>query len=124
MKLNEFQEKAFRFCSQEGLQEPVIIERRITTLKLRISLSNGFIDLFYNEVTETINSALIWRGRRVFGINGYPKKQKWHMHPIGRRRIHAEVRSMTVEEILRAHIEAAKAFEREKGKKRRKIGRM
>ena len=108
MKLDEFQEKVFRFCSAEGIRKPLVIERSITAVKLRIPLNNGFIDLFYNEVTGTINSALIRRGRRMFGINGYPKRRKWHTHPIGRRGAHVETGRMTIEEILRSHVKAAK----------------
>lgn len=61
-----------------------------------------FIDVYFNERTGTLNSALLEKGRRILGINGY-QKRVWHMHPFGRAREHITVRPMRIEKVLRQY---------------------
>lgn len=69
-------------CGEQRLPKPEIVEERVGFIKLRINLThNAYIDLYFNEDTETMTSALVVREKRVFGINGYPRRGQWHLHP-------------------------------------------
>lgn len=101
MKVDEFKERVSKICAKLMLPQPTIVQERLGSVKLRISLSEQrFIDIYFNEVTGTLNSALVENNRRTTGINGYGARH-WHTHPPGRTREHIPVKPMTIEQILR-----------------------
>lgn len=101
MKVDEFKDRVKQACMLLTLPDPMVIQERVGSVKPRISLSeHRFIDVYFNEATGTLNSALIEGNRRRLGINGY-RRRLWHMHPPGRTREHIPVKPMTVERILR-----------------------
>jgi hypothetical protein len=103
LRVDEFKKEVRRACLTLNLPEARVIQERLGSVKLRIELSQyRFIDVYFNERTGTLNSALLEKGRRILGINGY-RKRVWHMHPFGRAREHITVRPMRIEEVLRQY---------------------
>jgi len=104
LRVEQFQKRATRACLALNLPEPKLIDLRAGSVKLRIQLSEErFIDVYFNEKTRTLNSAMIEKGRRIFGINGYGDKRFWHMHPVGKMDEHVPVKPMTIESLVRRY---------------------
>jgi len=103
LRVEQFQKRAKRACLVLDLPEPKLIDLKAGSVKLRIQLSEErFIDVYFNEKTKTLNSAMIEKGRRTFGINGYGGRL-WHMHPLGKMDEHVPVKPMTIESLLRRY---------------------
>ncbi len=58
-----------------------------------------FLEVYYNEVTETIAFALIKEGKRVWGIDR-DKTRDWHVHPLNEPELHESIRSLSISEIV------------------------
>ena len=102
MKVEQFQKRAKRACLLLDLPEPELVDLKAGSIKLRIQLSEErFIDVYFNEKTKALNSAMIEKGRRIFGINGYGDEHLWHMHPLGKMDEHVPVKRMSIERLLR-----------------------
>ena len=92
-------------CRGQGLPKPEIVEERLGSIKLRIRLARDVrIDLYFNEDTKTITSALVVNKKRVFGINGYPRARQWHLHPKGNVQKHVRIKSMTIKSIIKEYV--------------------
>jgi hypothetical protein len=79
LKVEDFRFKVETECLRQGLSKPEILEERIGSVKLRINLAHNVeIDLYFNENTKTLTSALVVNEKRMFGINGYPKAGQWN----------------------------------------------
>lgn len=101
MKVDEFERRVRIACLTLNLPYPKVIQERLGSVKLRIELSKDrFIDVYFNERVETLNSALLEKGQRILGINGYSKRA-WHMHPFGKTGEHIPVKPMSIENVLR-----------------------
>ncbi|MEM2129079.1 MAG: hypothetical protein QXZ70_00620 [Candidatus Bathyarchaeia archaeon] len=107
MKVEDFRLEVEEECRRQGLPKPEIMEERPGSIKLRISLArDAHIDLYFNEDTKTITSALVVNGKRVFGINGYPRVGQWHLHPKGDAQKHVRTTPMTIERIMKEYSKA------------------
>ena len=92
-------------CRGQGLPKPEIVEERLGSIKLGIRLARDVrIDLYFNEDTKTITSALVVNKKRVFGINGYPRARQWHLHPKGNVQKHVRIKSMTIKSIIKEYV--------------------
>jgi len=104
LRVDGFRKRAKSACLALKLPEPKLIDLKAGSVKLRIHPSEErFIDVYFNEKTKTLNSAMIEKGRRTFGINGYGDKRFWHMHPFGKMDEHVPVKPMTIESLLRRY---------------------
>lgn len=104
VKVNDFQEKLKKLCEGLKFPKPKVISEGLVSIKVRISAQeNTSIEIYFNEETQTITSALIVKGERVFGINGYPKSKTWHMHPFGKVKEHVKVEPMRLEDIMKEY---------------------
>jgi len=105
LRIDKFRLKLEKECDRQGLPKPEIIEERPGFIKLRINLTpNSCIDLYFNEDTETITSALIMDKRRIFGINGYPRRGQWHLHPMESVQEHMRVKPMSIRKIIEEYV--------------------
>lgn len=105
LRADEFRLKLEKECLGQGLAKPEIIEEMLGSIKLRINLAtNSYIDLYFNEDTETLTSALVMDGSRVFGINGYPRRGQWHLHPTESVREHVRVKPMGIRTIVKEYV--------------------
>jgi hypothetical protein len=65
---------------------PLVRRLTPTSINLRIDVATGgFVDVFYNEQTDTLAYALIRNGQRVFGVDN---TGGWHRHPFDDPRRH------------------------------------
>jgi len=103
LRVDEFERRVRAGCLTLNLPQPKVIQGRVGSVKLRIQFSkDSFIDIYFNERTGTLNSALLEKGRRILGINGY-EKRVWHMHPFGKAQEHVRIKPMRIENILRRY---------------------
>ena len=58
-----------------------------------------FLEVYYNEVTETIAFALIKDGKRIWGIDR-DNIRDWHIHPLNNPEHHESIQSLTIFEII------------------------
>ncbi len=66
----------------------------------RIILSGKmFLEVYYNEVTETIAFALIKDEKRIWGIDR-DNIRDWHIHPLNDPEQHESVQSLTIFDII------------------------
>lgn len=101
MKADDFQANLKRLCKDLRFPEPKVVSEGLVSIKFRIPVQeNTSIEIYFNEETQTMTSALIVEGERVFGINGYPKSKSWHMHPLGRIKEHVKIEPMHLEDIM------------------------
>jgi len=103
LRVDEFERKVRTACLTLNLPKARIIQQRVGSIKLRIEFSKDrFIDVYFNERTGTMNSALLENGRRILGINDY-QKRVWHILPFGETREHISVKPMRIEEVVRQY---------------------
>ena len=81
--------------------KPEVVNEGLISIKFRIHMrENTSIEIYFNEGTQTMTSALIVEDKRVFGINGYPKSKTWHIHPLGKVKEHVKIEPMRLEDIM------------------------
>ena len=108
-KLNaeDFRLEVEKECCKQGLPKLEVVEERFGSIKLRVSLThNARIELYFNEDTETITSALVVNEKRIFGINGYPRVGRWHLHPEENVQRHMRIKPMTIKRIIKEYVKA------------------
>jgi len=107
LKVEDFRLEVEKECRKQGLPKLEVVEERFGSIKLRVSLThNARIELYFNEDTETITSALVVNEKRVFGINGYPRAGQWHLHPKGNVQRHVRIKPMTIKRIIKEYSKA------------------
>jgi hypothetical protein len=99
VEISDFKEKLKKLCPVLRFPGPEVVSEGLVSIKVRVNAQeNTSIEIYFNEETQTMTSALIVEGERVFGINGYPKSKTWHMHPFGRVKEHVKIEPMRLEE--------------------------
>jgi hypothetical protein len=80
MTLADLQRQVFSVAMHSSLCGiPAVRRLTLTSISLRIGItSGGFIDAFYNELTDTMAFAFIREGHRLFGADN---TGGWHTHP-------------------------------------------
>lgn len=58
-----------------------------------------FLEVYYNELTETIAFALIEEQRRIWGIDR-DNIRDWHIHPLDNPAKHTNIKPLSVFEII------------------------
>ena len=67
----------------------------------RIILSGKmFLEVYYNEVTETIAFALIKDEKRIWGIDR-DNIRDWHVHPLNNSEQHESIQPLTISDIIK-----------------------
>jgi hypothetical protein len=101
LKLEEFEERLEDGCRKLNLPKPKVFRQGFSFMKVEAKIKpQTSIEIYFNGETQSLTSALTIRGKRVFGIDGYPKCGAWHMHPFGKVEQHLEINPMQIEEIL------------------------
>ena len=104
VEINDFKEKLKGICEDLRFPKPKVVSEGLVTIKVRINAQgNTSIEIYFNEETQTMTSALIVEGERVFGINGYPKSKTWHVHPFGKVKEHVKIEPMCLEDIMKEY---------------------
>jgi len=90
-----------------NLPKPKVTRQGFSFIKVEVKISpETSIEIYFNEETESLTSALVNRGERIFGIDNYPKNGISHMHPLGRVEEHLKITPMQIEEILAEYTKA------------------
>jgi hypothetical protein len=78
--LDAFEQNIFEVASRSPLcDEPSIVVAGEETIRIRIDLfTGGWIDVFYNQRTQTTAYVLIRNEKRIFGADN---TGGWHIHP-------------------------------------------
>ena len=71
------------------------------TLKGRVPLKErGFLEIYFNEQTQTMAVAWIEEGRRIWGIDR-DNLRGWHRHPLGNPESHQTILAVTINAIIK-----------------------
>lgn len=101
MSLEGFKERLRKACRSSGLPDPQVIEQIGNAIKFSIKVREGLeIRIYYNSEIETINTAVIAGRKRIFGINGYPRRHLWHRHPFAQPQKHIPIKPLKLEEMV------------------------
>ena len=101
MKLEEFKERLEDRCRKLNLPKAKATRQGFSFIKVEIKIRSGVsIEIYFNEETQSLTSALVVQDKRIFGIDGYPKSGLWHVHPFGKVDEHLGISPMQIEEIL------------------------
>jgi len=105
MNLEEFQKRLEDGCQKLNLPTPRTARQgfSFTKFELRIGLETS-IEIYFNEETNSLTSALIRRNERIFGTDDYPTSGGSHLHPLGRVEEHLKISPMQIEEILEEYV--------------------
>jgi len=111
MKVEEFAKHLERKCEELGFSKLRIIRRGFSFIKLQIQVDfETTMEMYFNQESGTLTSALIAGGKRVFGINGYPKDNEWHRHPLGEAERHLKTTPLALEELLKEYHEVLRSL--------------
>ncbi len=106
MTLEEIKQRLVEGCRKLDLPEPIAVRRGFSFVKFELRItSETSIEVYFNEQTQSLTSALIDQGKRVFGIDDYPEQGVSHVHPPGRVDEHVRTSPMKIEEILEQYAE-------------------
>lgn len=112
MKIEELKKRVEVACKNLNLPKPEIIKEGFTFIKMRFKVKEEVrVELYFNEETQTLTTALLVKGERVFGINGYPRSGSWHIHPFGKVEEHREIAPMEIENILQEYANVLRRIE-------------
>ena len=101
MDVNTFLLSLLHELSSLEFVEKVDLHTEVFILKGRAILKkNRFLQIYFNEHTETTAFALIENSNRIWGID-YDNIRGWHIHPAENPKSHINIESRTVEEITR-----------------------
>ena len=101
MKIDDFKRRLEDKCQSLNFPKPEIVRQGFSFINVEISFKPKLnMEIYFNEETQSLTSALIIQNRRIFGIDGYPRRGAWHMHPFGRVREHVKIKPMQIEQIL------------------------
>ncbi len=107
MTLEELSQRLVEGCRKLDLPEPIAVRRGFSFAKFELMIApETSIEVYFNEETQSLTSALIDEGKRVFGIDDYPEGGVSHVHPLGRVDDHVRISPMQIEEILEQYVEA------------------
>lgn len=114
MKISELRKQLQKISYNLSLPKPEVIKEGITFIKIRFRIKpEATIELYFNEKTQTLTSALLVKDKRIFGINGYPKSGGWHIHPLDKVDEHREVMPMKLKKILEEYTKVLKKLDPE-----------
>jgi hypothetical protein len=101
MDINQFLPSLLHCLSELDFVEKVDIHREVFILKGRVILKKDrFLQVYFNEETQTTAFALIEGGRRRWGID-FDNIRGWHMHPVLNPENHHSIGPMTLEKIIK-----------------------
>lgn len=101
MKLEDFKKRLEDRCQKLNLPKPKTTRQGFSFTKVELKISpETSIEIYFNEETQSLTSALINRDEHIFGIDDYPKNGVSHLHPLGRVEEHLKINPMQIEEIL------------------------
>ena len=78
----------------------VDLHTEVVVVKGRVLLEDDrFLQVYFNERTGTTAFALIENDQRIWDVD-YDDLRGWHVHPIGQPNQHADIESMTPQEVV------------------------
>lgn len=114
MKIDEFRKRLEEECQSLNFPKPEVIKQGFSFINVELRIQPEVtIEIYFNEETQSLTSALVIQDKRIFGINGYPKRGAWHMHPLGRAEEHIKINPMEIEQILEEYAKALHQLSRE-----------
>ena len=92
MTVEEFEREIFDVAiGSETCKVPIIRRLLPISINIRVPLTiGGFVDVYYNEETETTAYALIKENKRIFGSDN---TGGWHIHPMNDPKQHKPLSS-------------------------------
>lgn len=107
MKIDEFTSRLSKALSELNLSGFHIVRRGFSYVKIRIKVDpDTLIEIYFNDQTQSLTSALLVDNKRVFGIDGYPIENIWHMHPVGKVNRHVNIEPVEIEQIIKHYGDA------------------
>jgi len=114
LKISELRKQLEKISYNLSLPKPEVIKEGITFIKVRFRIKpEATIELYFNEKTQTLTSALLVKDKRIFGINSYPESGGWHIHPLGKVDEHRKVMPMKLKKILEEYAKVLKKLDSE-----------
>jgi hypothetical protein len=105
MDINQFFQALLKNLSSLDFVDKVDFQREVFIIKGRVLLQkNRFLQVYFNEMTDTMAFALIEGERRIWGID-FDRMRNWHLHPVDNPEDHIQSHPMNVETIL-SHLSA------------------
>lgn len=101
MDINRFLSELLKELSHVDFIERVDFHLEIITIKGRAFLKKEpyFMEIYYNEQTETMAFALINNDKRIWGID-YDNIRRWHEHPVEDPSTHKSISNKNIAEIV------------------------
>ncbi|MBT9148402.1 MAG: hypothetical protein DDT32_02174 [Syntrophomonadaceae bacterium] len=107
MKIDDFKKRLEDRCRGLNLLQLKITRQGFSFLKVEIRVKPELnIEIYFNEETQSLTTALVIQDERVFGIDSYPRRGAWHMHPFGRIGEHVKINPMQIEQIMEEYAKA------------------
>lgn len=94
----EFAKKIISIADQFGLEDLKVSIFEDLILKIRISLGEMYIDIFYNAASGKTAYALIKDNERIFGADN---TDRWHKHPFVNPERHTVCKEVSFEDFLK-----------------------
>jgi len=100
MELKTFLAELVTGLSSLDFVESIDLRTEAFTLKGRVPLKKrGFLEIYFNEETQTTAVAWIAEGRRLWGIDR-DNIRDWHRHPLEKPESHQRISPVTTKEII------------------------
>lgn len=100
MDINHFLNSLLHSLSALDFVENVDLPTEAFILKGKVILKKGrFLQVYFNEETQTTAFALIEEGERIWGID-FDNIRGWHIHTFENPESHNNIDTMTVEGII------------------------
>jgi len=109
LKVLDLLEEIYASVEQVNFVSEVVTHVEGPTLKVRLIIESGFIQVFFNANTHALAFALIKDNKRVFGVDR-DNIRNWHIHPTEDPTQHIPCEEMGFEDFLQ---EVKKIIERE-----------
>jgi len=107
MTLEELKQRLADGCRKLNLPEPGAVRQGFSFAKFELRIgAETSIEIYFNEETKSLTSALVDRGERVFGIDDYPASGVSPLHPWGKVEDHVRISPMQIEGILEQYANA------------------
>lgn len=75
-----------------------MVEVNTLRCKVRVYIAVSiFIDIFYAARTQKVSFAVVWKGKRAFGIDNL---HGWHLHPFGKPEDHVGIAQPSTESMV------------------------
>ena len=100
MDINQFLQALLKNLSSLDFVDKVDFQREVFIIKGRVLLlKSRFLQIYFNEKTDTMAFALIEDERRIWGID-FDRMRNWHLHPLTNPDDHIQTDPMSIDTII------------------------